>query len=169
MGPAGRRGTVPRDARHTCARFFVSRPLKQKLGGICAGAARTHGTGSTQRSQGNKGPSLAVGGGGTIIHPGNRVCGFEANEDRAPKQCLLFAPSCFLLSFILSFACRFNDINESRPGFLFCLHEIKIFLSFIIEKITPLGRTGEPDTSFLSAGLERRVHSPPTYFSLSHS
>lgn len=71
-------------------------------------------------SQGNKGPSLAVGGGGgTIIHPGNRVCGFETNKDHAPKQCLLFAPSCFLLSLILSLACCFNDINESRPGFCF--------------------------------------------------
>lgn len=124
--PLGRRQWGPQEGGD-CAQ---GRPAHVRPA-LCVSASKTKGgrhlCGETtrmapaprSRARETKGSASLSGAGGTIIHPGNCVCGFERNEDRAPKQCLLFAPSCSLLSFILSFACRFNDINESRPGFCF--------------------------------------------------
>lgn len=58
---------MPRDARHTCARLSCVSASKTKAGRhLCGGY--THGARSTQRSQGNKGPGLAVGGRGRQLY-----------------------------------------------------------------------------------------------------
>lgn len=56
---------MPRDARHTCARLSVSRPLKQKAGGICAGAARTA-PAPRSGARETKGPASLSGAGGQL-------------------------------------------------------------------------------------------------------